>query len=202
MLLGYCCLVMLSAAAHPASQIGPVYPIKEPDLLQVIQQKLHALKASGQLAALQQHMKKAASERLASPPPVEGLGRVSKTTRFTTDLHLRITKTIRDMEGHLIVKAGQVIYPLERVTLRQPLLVLDGRDAAQRAWAKQQLQQIQGKAKLILTGGRPFELMKQWHTRVYFDQGGELCKRLGITAVPALVVQQGKQLVITEEAVS
>ena len=56
-------------------------------------------------------------------------------------------------------------------------------------------------AKLILVKGAPLELMKARQRRFYFDQGGTLVKRFGIRAVPASVEQQGRVLVITEQAV-
>lgn len=53
-------------------------------------------------------------------------------------------------------------------------------------------------AKLILTGGKVFDLMEEWAIPLYYDQEGKLTKKLGIKAVPATVKQKGKVLEIEE----
>jgi conjugal transfer pilus assembly protein TraW len=80
--------------------------------------------------------------------------------------------------------------------LRADLLFLDGDDPAQVAWALKQDRQ----AKLILVSGAPLELMKARQRRFYFDQGGKLTERFGISAVPARVRQQGRLLAVSEIA--
>ena len=42
------------------------------------------------------------------------------------------------------------------------------------------------------------DLMRQWQTRIYFDQGGILTAKFGITQVPAVIVQDGDRLRIEE----
>ena len=66
------------------------------------------------------------------------------------------------------------------------------------AWALKSTTQLN--AKLILTGGSPFDRMKAAQRRFYFDQGGQLTAKFGIRALPAVVEQQGKVLKITEVA--
>jgi len=53
-------------------------------------------------------------------------------------------------------------------------------------------------AKLILVKGAPLDLMRARQRRFYFDQGGTLVKRFGIRAVPAIVEQQGRILLVRE----
>ena len=54
------------------------------------------------------------------------------------------------------------------------------------------------KPKLILTGGSPIKLEEEYKLDFYFDQRGVLIKQLGIKAVPAIVMQDGKVLKIRE----
>mgnify|MGYP001015136791 CR=1 FL=1 len=54
-------------------------------------------------------------------------------------------------------------------------------------------------ADLRLVAGAPLELMKARQRRFYFDQGGKLTEHFAIRAVPAVVEQQGRQLLITEQ---
>jgi conjugal transfer pilus assembly protein TraW len=48
--------------------------------------------------------------------------------------------------------------------------------------------------------GSYLALMQRWQVLVYYDQQGALTRKLGITHVPALVSQEGKQLRIDELA--
>ncbi|WP_330996376.1 hypothetical protein [Burkholderia cepacia] len=52
--------------------------------------------------------------------------------------------------------------------------------------------------KPILVAGSWLDLTKSWKTQVYYDQHGSLSKRFGIRAVPALIRQQDKVLVLDE----
>jgi conjugal transfer pilus assembly protein TraW len=82
------------------------------------------------------------------------------------------------------------------VSLSRPLLFIDARDAAQVDHARQLLNQRP--LKLILTGGSYLDLMKQLKQAVFYDQEGQLTRRLGIRHVPALVTQSGNRLHIDE----
>jgi conjugal transfer pilus assembly protein TraW len=55
--------------------------------------------------------------------------------------------------------------------------------------------------RVILTGGKIMELQKQLGIELFFDQSGELTDRFGIRAVPAIAVQEGKQIKINEVAI-
>ncbi|KXS30377.1 MAG: Type-F conjugative transfer system protein TraW, partial [Candidatus Gallionella acididurans] len=44
----------------------------------------------------------------------------------------------------------------------------------------------------------PLDLMRKWKIQVFYDQGGTLTRRFGITHVPAIVRQEGKRLRIDE----
>ena len=64
--------------------------------------------------------------------------------------------------------------------------------------AKSLMKHYDGQLKAILVNGQPLEMSRQWKTQVYFDQGGSLVRKLGITRVPSLVSQEGKKLRIDE----
>lgn len=55
--------------------------------------------------------------------------------------------------------------------------------------------------KPILVGGSYLDLMKAWNRQVFYDQEGALVRKLGITAVPAIVSQEGNRLRIDEVVV-
>ena len=81
------------------------------------------------------------------------------------------------------------------------LLFFDARDPRQVAQAKELIDLYQGRVKPILVGGSYLDLMKSWSRQVFYDQEGTLVRKLGITAVPAIVSQEGSRLRIDEVVV-
>jgi conjugal transfer pilus assembly protein TraW len=78
------------------------------------------------------------------------------------------------------------------------LLFFDGREAAQRAQARELVARHRGRVKPILVAGPVVALSREWGERLYFDQGGVLVRWLGIRQVPALVAQAGRVLRVEE----
>jgi conjugal transfer pilus assembly protein TraW len=52
--------------------------------------------------------------------------------------------------------------------------------------------------KTILVGGSYMDYQRKTHRQAWYDQGGVLTTRLGITRVPAIVSQEGRRLRIDE----
>jgi conjugal transfer pilus assembly protein TraW len=50
------------------------------------------------------------------------------------------------------------------------------------------------RVKPVLIAGSWLDLTKQFKKQVYFDQHGVLSARFGISVVPAVIQQRGKQL--------
>lgn len=187
------------AAARDYGQQGAVWPIAEPDLLQQIHARLTQLERTGETARLNEQLKQRTIARINRPQPVAGLVQTSIERTWRFDPTITVERDIADNKGRVIVAAGTRVNPLDTVPLRAPLVFLDGDEPAQLAWALKRFGSTP--AKLILVKGAPLELMKARQRRFYFDQGGTLVKRFGIRAVPASVAQQGRVLVITEQAV-
>lgn len=192
-------LVITPSLAKDLGQTGTAYPIAEPDLLQVIQHKLEALRDSGQFATLQQTMAHNLQQTVNEPTVVKNLKTVTRRQQRLFDPSIILTKTFYAPSGEVIAKAGQSINPLDTVVLTKPLLFFDAHSHAQQRWALHRYHALHDNATLILTGGRVLDLMRRWQMPLYFDQGGQLTTRFRITAVPTVVMQQGHQLQITEE---
>ncbi|WP_299157432.1 type-F conjugative transfer system protein TraW [Accumulibacter sp.] len=197
-LIPYLLAFAVSAPALSAEQIGPVHPIKEPDMLQEIYRVLNEKQKSGELARLQKEAVERGKHSIENPKAVQGLSRVEKARFFYWDPTVRVPKTISDPNGNVIAEAGKTVNPLDYVNLPQNMLFFDGSDPAQVAKAKALMKHYNGQMKAILVNGQPLEMTRQWKTQVYFDQGGSLVRKLGITRVPSLVSQEGKKLRIDE----
>ena len=195
-----CATLLLSppTAALDLGVIGPAYAIAETDLLALLQAKLREQERTGELQQ-QQHLARArVLASINTPPPVSGLAPAEHARTFYFDPSVRIDHAIVDTQGQVIVAAGTRTNPLDIVSLSQPLLFFDGRDAAQVRQAHAVIERYGGKVKPILTGGSYLNLMRRWRVAVYYDQQGVLVAKLGITHVPALISQEGKRLRIDE----
>ena len=184
------------ALARDYGQLGTVFPVAEPDLLSVIEARLAAMQASGRLAEMQHRLADRTVALVKRPPPVRGLSRARERRSWTYDPTITVDRDIGDGKGHIIIAAGARVNPLDTVALHQSLVFVDGDDAAQVSWAMASTNALN--AKLILTGGSPFDLMKQRQRRFYFDQGGKLISKFGIAHTPAVVEQDGRVLRVTE----
>lgn len=188
----------LAFNAHAAEQIGPLHPIVEPHMLKEIERTLKEKEKTGELAKLQKEAIERSKRSIENPRPVPGIARVERARTFYWDPTIRIPQTIRDTEGNVIAEAGKTLNPLDYVNLSKHLFFFDGRDPQQVAKAKAIINHYDGRVKPILVAGPVADLSRQWKSQVYFDQGGSLVRKLGITRVPALVTQDGKKLRIDE----
>ena len=125
------------------------------------------------------------------------IGLASVMRRWSFDPTITVDADIKDDKGRTVIARGTRVNPLDTVPLRAPLVFLDGDDQRQIDWALARYGRTP--AKLILVGGAPLELMKAKQRRFYFDQGGKLTEHFSIRAVPAVVEQQGRQLLVTEQ---
>ena len=139
------------AHAQDLGVIGPVYPIAEPNLLEVIlgttsrgRRGRHARPSAARVAGT-------------------GSGETSKTQRRWRALAHPSTAALPPRPEHRRAgghprrgarhrAASTVVNPLDTVT-RQTLLFIDARDREQVARARKLIDERQGKVKVILTGG-------------------------------------------------
>lgn len=189
----------LCARADDLGVVGPTYPIAEHDAIAMLKHRLLEMRANGGLAALERRARQRALHDITSLPAVPGLTTVTEYSSRLIDPTVTYAKPVTNDEGAVIVPAGTRINPLDIVTLHERLVFFDGRDPAQ-VKAVQMLASRDGAAvKPILTGGSWLDLTKAWKRQVYFDQQGRLTQRFGVTRVPAVISQQGNQLLLEEE---
>ena len=182
----------LSVQAKDYGTLGHTFPIVEPDLFEVIQNKLQTLSENGQLLSHQKVIQHKTIEALQKPKPVLGLIKTKQHRVFEYNPSIQVSEDLKDHEGRMFVKAGTLLNPLDYFSLSQNLVFIDGEDYDQVEWA------LEHSAKIILVKGSSLELSAQYQRPFYFDQGGLLTKKLGITQVPAQVFQKNKVLNIEE----
>jgi len=168
--------------------------VAEPDLLAQIEARLLEMEQSGELARLEDEARANARRKLEEPDPAPGIAAAREERSRLFDPAITVARDIRTADGTLIAAAGTRVNPLERTTLVRDLLFVDGRREAEIAWALSH----DRPAKIVLLAGRPLELMRRHRRPFFFDQGGRLAARFGLSLTPVLVAQDGPRLRITE----
>ena len=187
-----------AASAKDLGVRGAAWPVAEPDLLEEIEARLLEMQRSGELARLEEEARADARRRLEEPDPLPGIAPAMEERTRLFDPAITVARDIRTADGVLIAAAGTRVNPLERMTLSRGLLFVDGRRAAEIAWALAHEDQNGRPAKIVLLAGRPLDLMRRHGRPFFFDQGGRLAQRFQIAATPSLVEQAGTRLRITE----
>ena len=191
-------LLAVAVRAETLGAIGPTYPIAEQSFLEVIMARLREKERTGELKKFEDLARSRATRAVMSPTPVPNMHRVEVARTFYFDPTFTLDRNIVDENGSLLFQAGTRKNPLDVVALSKHLLFFDARDPRQVARAQELIELYQGKVKPILVGGSYIDLMKAWNKPVYYDQDGVLVRKLGITAVPAIVSQEGARLRIDE----
>ena len=192
-------VAVVLALAAPASAKdlgvrGATWPIVEPDLLAQIEARLLEMERSGELARLQGQARERARMKLEEPDPVPGIAPATEERSRLFDPSITVARDIRTPDGTLIAAAGTRVNPLERIALARDLLFVDGRRDAEIAWALAR----ERPSKIVLLAGRPLDLMRRHGRPFFFDTGGRLAARFGLSLTPVLVAQDGGRLRITE----
>ena len=178
--------------------VGPMREIAEPDLVALI--KSEAAKAQIEADAMESI---SSYWRRAS---FIGLPKASEHRVRRLDPTVTTENELRDHNGRLIVPAGVAINPLEKLSFTSRLVVFDGTDAEELAWA---MEQVDPERKTILITTR-IDRNVGWPAwkRLHEDLGqpvyllsAKLVERFAIEATPTLIeaAPDGQALLITED---
>ncbi len=194
LLIGWPLISAVRAADY--GQMGQTFPIIEADLLTTIETRLRTLEANGGIERLQREMQEQAVASVRRPKRVDGMTPATTRREWLLDPSIVTEDDIVDAKGNLIAARGTRVNPLDMVQLRQALVFVDGDNAAELQWALRTWSDTA--AKIIFVAGSPFDAMKPWQRRFYFDQGGTLTTKFGIRHTPAVVSAAGSSLKISE----
>lgn len=202
------------AIAKDFGRVGATFDIGEIDMLSWIEARIKHFEKTGKMDAMKQEFVERVKQTYENPKPVD-LGTTTAPQSYFVSANLTISKDIIDpTSGKTIAKKGTVINPfdpntwpltdkgnpLKTFNLSKVLVFFDARDAQQVTWAKEFT--ANKSIKWILTGGSPNKVSEILDRRIYFDQLGNLTRRLNVRHVPALVAQDGTQWKVTEFDVS
>ncbi len=175
---------------------GELFEITETDLIQEIKNKLTNMEANGELQKLQENWQKQAIRRAERPKPVEKYQIATENRVYFYDPSISVKHDIHDHKGKLIAKEGKKVNPLDYQEMKQNLLFIDSDIEKQLHWAL--AEHKKNHSVIILVNGSIMQIMRDYKTRIYFDQNGFLFNSFKIKAVPAKVSQDGDLLRIEE----
>lgn len=189
---GWVIFLAYPCEARDLGIIGPTFEIQEKNLLKVIEERLKDLEVAGKLESHHKTLQERVRHSIVRPQPVAGFQKATSYTTRNHDPSFVLDKDIKDHEGNLIAKKGSIYNPLDNHSFGKPLVFIDGDDLTQVTWALAQ------KGKIVLIQGTPLRLAKSYGKIFFFDQGGVLSKKFGLTHVPAKISQFRKALKVEE----
>jgi conjugal transfer pilus assembly protein TraW len=194
------CLGGNIAQAVDLGKRGTSFVVKEEGFVSMMISKLNTI----DLKKEQEKMENIARDRIENPVPVAGLVLAAADREFWYDPSYTLEEDIVLPCGKILHKAGVKVNPLDHMDLERRLIFIDAREERQIEWLKEQLLEKSGNAipliqdRIILVAGSVFKLQEELGLQIYFDQSGELTKKFGIKASPAIAYQDGKMLKIKE----
>ena len=165
-----------SALSAPTQALGPVYPVIEIDLLSII--KRHA-EEEAQNTSSRIHDNQALLKRWASKPLGHALPEAIESRRLRFDTHPQALEVL-----------GK--------DYRREWLFINADNPMHLKVAQAFLQPKEVTCRVILVAGSIENAQKVLKTRLWFDQGGTLVKRLKIHALPAHVEMNATGITVTE----
>lgn len=170
--------------------VGETYPIVEADVVKELQRQAMQNKQKSENFLLEELKK-------YQPMNLYNLPRAESDSTYLVDMSYSLDRDLVDGSGKVIYPKGYTFNPLDYLSFPGGLVIIDGEDPQQLQWYKTSPYVNLPQARLLLSGGYAFEIVEQLR-RPAFYLTGDIAKRLKLYAVPAVVIQEGKQLLVRE----
>ena len=187
-----------SVAVDFGSQ-GPLWKIIEPSILDTIKARLGEMEDSGELLEMQQEMQDTTRAYVNRPRPVLDLLNAEVAHEFEVDMSVTLTQDLMDHQGRVFARAGTVVNPLDYTHFNQRIVIFDGDNPDQVAFALSEGNEID--TLLVLVNGAPLELMREHGRRFYFDQDGQMVEKFQISRLPSEVFRGNRTMIVRETPV-
>jgi conjugal transfer pilus assembly protein TraW len=176
--------------------VGTVFPIKERNIMTVMQEKLSTPMGKKLLHDFETRLKELSDSKHYLPTPNATLTATTEHRTYLFNPSISLDRDLADHNGTRFYQAGTSVNPLNQITLSKEYLFIDGDRPRQVAWA---LNYKKNKpALIVLVKGDPMRLMRDVGVQVFFDQEEAMAKRFQLTHVPCSMAQEGTNLRITE----
>jgi conjugal transfer pilus assembly protein TraW len=183
-------LVASSAHARDMGTVGATYPIAEMDALAEIGQKAKGIDWSRVITKKQ-------VEEYDGPQDRVSLPRAVRDRSFPVDMTYTLEMDIPDGKGGILYPKGYSFNPLDYVTFTRTIVVVNGNDPEQVKWfaASEYARRID--VMCLLTEGRYRSLGRKLDVPLFYADS-TIIGRLRLSAVPSVVKQEGRIMVIRE----
>lgn len=190
------CLAPAPALARDYGMLGTVFPVEEQSILETIMTRLETMDASGEMAALKSEMQNKTRDYALRPHPVGFVTTTETYRQFEIDLSVRVERDLADQNGVVFARAGTIINPLDYSTFSERIVMIDGDDPDQVAFALSIASEEP--TKIILTSGAPLALTKEHGVLFWFDQKGVFARKFQIAHVPAVITRSYPMMLVEE----
>ena len=185
-------LILYAPGAHSrvVGWQGVTYPIKERDMLEIIQERAAKVDMQALEARLQEEIRKQA-ENFRPKDAVSGLPPARESRQYRVDLTYTVPQDITDVKGNIVYPVGHKVNPLKVMAdqgLHYPflLLVINGERREEVEWFIDS-EFNNPRVKLLITDGYPYKLAETVQRPVF--QLSKLIKdRFVIRETPSLVL--------------
>jgi conjugal transfer pilus assembly protein TraW len=212
-------MLALKVKAVDLGTYGVSFEIKEEDLEEHIVKQLKNL-GEDKLKKHQEFIKDKIVSNIKRPTPVKGIVKASEYKSRLYDPSFILQENIYDHRNQLLYPIGTIINPLEKKAFDEIWILIDGDDLAQVNFAKtykelqakndeyteskedkrENIQKENGEKikKIILIKGKPG--IQEDQSFFFFDQMGEISRKLNITKIPSVIRQApSKPQILIEE---
>jgi conjugal transfer pilus assembly protein TraW len=170
--------------------VGKTYPIVEPDIIIEMKRKM-ANQERLNSAMLRNRLKD------YKPADLQQLPKATKDNQKIVDMTYTLPADLLDAEGKVIYPKGFTFNPLDYVTFRRGLVILDGNDSEQLRWFENSPYYESHQAMLLITDGSAYDLISQLQRPVFYLTK-DIATRLQLAAVPSVVIQEQDKMQIFE----
>ena len=184
-------LIAASAAyAQVVGRQGVTYPIKERDLLEIIQERATKVDTQALETRLQNEIREQ-TETFKAMDAVSGLPPAREAQQYRVDLTYTVPQDITDLKGNVVYPAGHKVNPLQIMAaqgLHYPFMLL-----VINAERQEELEWFVGsefnnpRVKLLITDGYPYKLAQSLK-RPVFQLSSLIKDRFAIRETPSLVL--------------
>lgn len=186
-------LVATIADARNLGTVGATYQIAERDALTEIEQRAKGVDWN-------KVVRRKAIDDYEGPPDRVRLPRAARDRRFPVDMTWTLATDIPDGKGGVLYPQGYTFNPLDYITFTKTLVVINGNDPAQVEWFASSEYKGRIDVLLLLTEGPYRSLGKRLDVPLFYADS-TMVERLRLEAVPSIVRQEGKVMVVNEFAV-
>lgn len=181
----------------PKAFVGPTWKVEEPDILEIIEERARKFDWEGTVRQARQR----AYDRMFDGIQVPS---ASVTSNTSFDPSIVVDKDVRDPQGRLIVARGTVVNPLDHQPFSAAVIAIDPYDQKQLVLAQQWINEYPNSIVFVTrnaihSDGRPTWAVLGKQT---YPLNESYLNRFGIKAVPSLVRQFGKRMMVHTEAVA